>query len=101
MSRPLSWTQARRIALRAQGMGRPRREEIPYARASRAARVRTLEHTHLLQIDSVSVFARAHHLPVYTRFGSWDPAVLERASRPGPHPSCPAAPLRLRCPPTS
>lgn len=85
MSRPLSWTQARRIALRAQGMGRPRREEIPYARASRAARVRTLEHTHLLQIDSVSVFARAHHLPVYTRFGSWDPAVLERASRPGPH----------------
>nr|WP_245349226.1 crosslink repair DNA glycosylase YcaQ family protein [Brachybacterium fresconis] len=65
-------------------MGRARRTEIPAPAASRRALRRTLEHTHLLQIDSVSVFARAHHLPVFTRTGSWDPAVLDRLSRPGP-----------------
>ena len=84
MTDTVSWTRARRIALRAQGMGRARRTEIPAPAASRRALRRTLEHTHLLQIDSVSVFARAHHLPVFTRTGSWDPAVLDRLSRPGP-----------------
>lgn len=84
MTDTLSWTRARRIALRAQGMGRARHTEIPAPAASRRALRRTLEHTHLLQIDSVSVFARAHHLPVFTRTGSWDPAVLDRLSRPGP-----------------
>lgn len=84
MSETITWTQARRIALRAQGMGRSRRDALPPARGSRAALVRTLAHTHLLQIDSVSVFARAHYMPVFTRTGIWDPAVLDRASRPGP-----------------
>ncbi|MEE1649611.1 crosslink repair DNA glycosylase YcaQ family protein [Brachybacterium sp. J144] len=83
MTRTLTWTAARRIALRSQGIGPARRHEEPTAAASRRALRRTLEHTHLLQIDSVSVFARAHHLPVYTRSGAWDPAVLDRASRPG------------------
>lgn len=83
MAGTLSWTAARRIALRAQGMGGPRRDEMPSAAGSRRALVRTLERTHLLQIDSVSVFARAHHLPVFTRTGIWDPVALDRASRPG------------------
>ncbi|WP_114855561.1 winged helix-turn-helix domain-containing protein [Brachybacterium sp. YJGR34] len=83
MTETLTWTQARRIALRAQGMGSVRRDEMPDGTASRRALARTLERTHLLQIDSVSVFARAHHLPVYTRTGIWDPAALDRASRPG------------------
>nr|WP_245354783.1 crosslink repair DNA glycosylase YcaQ family protein [Brachybacterium sacelli] len=65
-------------------MGRARRTDVPGPAASRRALRRTLEHTHLLQIDSVSVFERAHHLPVFTRTGSWDPAVLDRLSRPGP-----------------
>lgn len=82
-NRTLSWTAARRIALRAQGIGGSRRTEAPDTATSRRALVRTLERTHLLQIDSVSVFARAHHLPVYTRHGRWDPAALDRASRPG------------------
>lgn len=85
MSEVLTWTQARRIALRAQGMGRARCDTSPSGRGSRAALARTLQYTHLLQIDSVSVFARAHHLPVYTRSGIWDPSVLDRASRPGPN----------------
>lgn len=83
MSTALTWTAARRIALRAQGMGGARRSGMPTTATSRRALTRTLEATQLLQIDSVSVFARAHHLPVYTRTGIWDPAVLDRATRPG------------------
>lgn len=85
MVETLTWTAARRIALRSQGVGGGRRTEMPGAAGSRRALTRTLERTHLLQIDSVSVFARAHHLPVFTRTGLWDPASLDRASRPGPH----------------
>lgn len=85
MSETLSWTAARRIALRAQGMGASRRTEMPRTAGSRRAMLRALQHTHLFQIDSVNVFARAHHLPVYTRSGIWDPSVLDRAVRPGPH----------------
>lgn len=84
MSTALSWTMARRIALRAQGMGRSRRTRIPSRAASRRSLQVTLERTHLLQIDSVNIFERAHHLPVFTRSGSWDTAVLDRLSRPGP-----------------
>ncbi|ATG54432.1 hypothetical protein CFK41_06360 [Brachybacterium ginsengisoli] len=84
MSQTITWTRARRIALRAQGMGRARRSEPATAASSRRALERTLERTHMLQIDSVSVFARAHHLPVFTRTGLWDPSVLDRAVRPGP-----------------
>lgn len=84
MSTALSWTTARRIALRAQGMGRSRRTEIPSRAASRRSLQATVERTHLLQIDSVNIFERAHHLPVFTRSGSWDTTVLDRLSRPGP-----------------
>ena len=83
MTTTLSWTNARRIALRAQGMGRARRMALPSAAVSRRALRATLERTHFLQIDSVNIFERAHHLPVFTRTGSWDTAALERASRPG------------------
>ncbi|EWS80806.1 hypothetical protein BF93_01625 [Brachybacterium phenoliresistens] len=84
MTETLSWAQARRIALRSQGIGPARRTVVPGPAASRRALDRTLERTHLLQIDSVNVFARAHHMPVFTRTGSWDTTVLETASRPGP-----------------
>ncbi len=81
----VTWAQARRIALRSQGIGRTRRDTPPDRRSSREALRRTIARTHLLQIDSVNVFARAHHMPVFTRAGRWDPAVLETASAPGPH----------------
>lgn len=83
MTETLSWARARRIALRAQGMGAARRTELPSTAASRRSLERTLERTHFLQIDSVSVFARAHHLPVFTRTGAWDTTVLDHAARPG------------------
>ena len=59
MSETLSWTAARRIALRAQGMGAARRSRMPQPAASRNAMLRALQHTHLFQIDSVNVFAHA------------------------------------------
>lgn len=83
-SRTLTWSQARRIALRSQGIGARRNQRMPSRAASRSALHRTVERTHLLQIDSVSVFARAHHMPVFTRRGCWDVAELDRASAPGP-----------------
>lgn len=81
----ITWASARRIALRAQGFGRPRRDTMSGRRASREALRRTLERTRLLQIDSVSVFARAHLMPVYSRRGPWDVDVLASAAAPGPH----------------
>lgn len=81
----LTWSQARRIALRAQGIGGTRAPRMPSRAASRTALARTLERTHLLQIDSVSIFARAHLMPVFTRRGCWDTSALDRASAPGPH----------------
>jgi uncharacterized protein YcaQ len=83
MPERLSWTAARRIALRTQGIGGRRHDAPPSRAVSRRSLERTLETTHLLQIDSVSVFARAHHMPVFTRRGCWDTEVLDRASRPG------------------
>ncbi|HLI58074.1 MAG TPA: crosslink repair DNA glycosylase YcaQ family protein [Solirubrobacteraceae bacterium] len=73
----LSALAARRIALRAQGFGRPRSGEGgPEPTAGRiAALVRRLG---LLQLDSVNVFLRAHYMPVFSRLGAYDMAVLDR-----------------------
>lgn len=80
--RRVTASQARRILLRSQGIGARRRDDMADARASRRALERTLARTRLLQIDSVSVFARAHHMPVFSRTGPWDPRSLDAAVRP-------------------
>ncbi len=68
----LSAAEARRIALAAQGFsGAPRlRARRPFDPA--------LERLHVLQIDSVNVFARSHYLPVFSRHGGYDPGALDR-----------------------
>jgi uncharacterized protein YcaQ len=67
---------ARRIALAAQGFARRRP-----ARAGGATSRQILELVQrlgVLQLDSVNVFARAHYMPVFSRLGAYDRAILDR-----------------------
>jgi uncharacterized protein YcaQ len=80
-SRPLdrlTLTQARRIALAAQGFGE-RRPETP----SRRHVERMLGRLGLVQIDSVNVLVRAHYMPLFSRLGAYDTALLDRAAYGG------------------
>ncbi len=69
----LSAAEARRIALAAQGFGRPRPSTAGTRQLNTAlARMSTL------QIDSVNVFARSHYMPLFSRVGAYDTAALDR-----------------------
>ncbi len=75
----LSRAQARRVAITAQGLaaGRP---TDPGMRQLTGV----VDRIGLLQIDSVNVLVRAHFLPLFSRLGSYDPELLDRASGQGP-----------------
>ncbi|MXG89613.1 winged helix-turn-helix domain-containing protein [Nocardioides sp. YIM 123512] len=75
----LTRPQARRIALAAQGFLDPR-HTTPTMRTF----ARTLERTGLLQVDSVNVLQRAHYVPLYSRMGPYDTALLHRAAERRP-----------------
>lgn len=71
----LSRSQARRIALVAQGFG------VPYPDTGDLRPVnRVLDRIALLQIDSVNVVSRAHYLPLFSRLGPYDRELLHRAA---------------------
>lgn len=72
MLESLSAAQARRIALAAQGFGRP-----PTAVGTRQLNL-FLQRLGVLQLDSVNVFERSHYLPAFARLGSYDKARLDR-----------------------
>lgn len=74
-SRSLSRSQARRIALAAQGFLDPR-----HATPTMRTLSRTLARTGVLQIDSVNVLQRAHYMPLFSRIGPYDPSLLHRAA---------------------
>jgi uncharacterized protein YcaQ len=69
----LSVSQARRIALAAQGLGEPR----PRGRIDRRHLRRVLARVGLLQLDSVNVAVRAHYMPMFSRLGAYDMPALD------------------------
>ncbi len=71
----LSQSQARRIALGAQGF-----LDRPHDQPTMRTLNRTLERTGVLQVDSVNVLQRAHFMPLYSRMGGYDVDLLARAS---------------------
>ncbi len=72
---------ARRIAIAAQGLAEPR-PTGPFDRRHLKA---VLARIALLQIDSVSVLARAHYLPLFSRLGAYPRTILDTAAW-GPRP---------------
>lgn len=78
----LTRPQARRAVLRASGLDRRRPERAEPA-GTRALQ-QVVDRLGLLQVDSVNVLARAHLVPVYSRFGAWDVGALDRATGRAP-----------------
>jgi uncharacterized protein YcaQ len=73
MKATFSAAEARRIALGAQGLAKPRPSVPPDARAIRA----TVERLGVVQIDSVNVVVRSHYLPLFSRLGAYDTATYD------------------------
>jgi len=68
----LSASEARRLALRAQGFGK-----APPVAPGRREVLRTLRRLGVLQMDSVNVLARSHYLPLFSRLGPYPRTALE------------------------
>lgn len=73
MTTTLRRADARRIALAAQGFARPRPGTVGTRQITSA-----LHRMRILQIDSVNVFSRSHYMPLFTRLGAYDTALLDK-----------------------
>ncbi|MBX2850659.1 MAG: winged helix DNA-binding domain-containing protein [Phycisphaeraceae bacterium] len=77
----LSISEARRVAIKAQGLHRP----PPTSKGSVTTRkiATAVRQLGIVQIDSVNVLARAHLLTLYARLGAYEPEALHRAAYDG------------------
>lgn len=76
----LTTAQARRVALAAQGFARPRPDRPVGMRDVQSVITRLGQ----FQIDSINVVQRAHYLPLYSRLGNYETALLDRAAHRAP-----------------
>ena len=65
--------KVRRLWFQRQGLHRPRKRKL-----TRKSFTEHLERTGALQLDSVNVVDRAHHLTLWSRFGAYDREALRR-----------------------
>ncbi|MDA0232472.1 MAG: winged helix DNA-binding domain-containing protein, partial [Chloroflexi bacterium] len=73
----LSLSEARRIALAAQGFSTPRNGASGGQPPGLDDLRRVISHLNLLQIDTVNVLARAHYMPVYSRLGPYEIRLID------------------------
>jgi uncharacterized protein YcaQ len=68
----VSASEARRLALVAQGFG-----SSPRGRVTTEHLTDAIARLGVLQLDSVNVFERSHYLPMFSRLGTYDTALLD------------------------